>query len=505
MMDGSGDNVAYLHGQEERQPPHNLEMEQALLGAVMVNRDAMFQVLDAQFDPDYLYEPLHRRIFGVCAQIISDGYEAKPTTVYPYLKDDEALQSIGGKQYLARLTVAAVTTLHAREYAEHIHDLYIRRQLIEAAEDIVQDASQHDTERKIEKIIDDAETRLAQISGTAIADKTVWDLEESLSAALATHDRLQSGEGAKDRMPYGIAGLDEMLGGIPRGEYGVIAARPGMGKSMLAACIAVTNGLAGFGVGFQCPDMGHERVVARLVSVYLAITGKEQVSYRDILNGTLNGNGRAIVENAKAELAKLPIRLDDKGNPTVGHMAARFRGWRRQFARQGHSLDLGLVDHMHNVRASNAVRGRGKTEQVGEISNDLKGAARDLDIGLLAFAQIRRLDKNEAVKRPSLDDLRWAGEIEQDVRWAAFLHRPWYYEEEKVRPKEDAYKGHAYNSAAWADYNAAKAAKENLMEIIVAKQNNGPTGTVKAWCDLTTSYVTDWSEENERTGSLVGA
>lgn len=472
----------YENTAPERPLPHNLEMEQALLGAILTNNEAFAVVADF-LRLEHFYEGVHGRIYDACQALIMAGKVASPVTVKTFLEENDNFKAIGGGNYLARLTVAAVTVLHTTDYGRLIFELATRRRLILIAEKMSLAAGDVRTDQKAEDIIHDFEAELGAVRGVALSDKTDWDISDSLEATMAAHDRLSSGEDEKSLIPYGIKGLDDILGGIPRGEYGVVGARPAMGKSTLACVVAINAAMKGYGVGMICPDMGHRQVSARLVSTWLAITDQAHVPYEKILKGRLDMEDMPNVKDAYDAIRKLPIKIDDKANPTVANIVSRSRDWQRKFAKKGQQLDLLLVDHIHNLKSTKALRSRGKTEQVGEISNDLKAAARDLDVGMLAFAQLSREEKGAEVRRPGLDSLRWAGEIEQDVRWAIFLHRPVYYLEKN---KPDVSK-----TAARADWEADMVAKKNIMELIVAKQNNGATGIITARCDLPINLIKD--------------
>lgn len=474
---------------EPQQLPHNLEMEQALLGAILVNNECL-AVVDFLM-PEHFFEPLHGRIYAACLTLNAAGTVASPVTVKDYFTGDEALKSVGGAKYLAQLTVAAVTVLHSKDYGKALYDLWVRRRIIEAAEKAISVAAAPKSDQVGEAMLHDLEADLGTIRGTSLGEKTAWTMPQALVEMWEIHESLKNGTAQKAMIPFGISRLDKILGGVVRGEYGVVGARMGMGKSMFACQFAVNAALQGYGVGFISPDMGHRQMVARMVTAYAWLSEGQVLSYEDILKGRLDALDAKVVAHAMKKLADLPIKLDDKANPMVANMVTRSRDWQRQFRREERSLDLVLFDHMHNARASKSVRGRGRTAEVAEISNDLKAAARDLDVGLCAFAQLTEHDKaSQEIKRPKLGDLRWADEIEQDARFVTFLHRPWYYKKDK-EPQRKQFKSELAYRDALLEWESERDGERDLVELIVAKQNNGPTGIVTAYCDLAANVVSE--------------
>jgi replicative DNA helicase len=265
----------------------------------------------------------------------------------------------------------------------------------------------------------------------------------------------------------------------------------GMGKSTFACQMAINAARMGYGVGIVSPDMKRRPTVARLLTALIWAEMQQLMPYKKILRGRLDHMDRDIGHQASEMLEKLPIIIDEKSSPTVAAISSRARDWKRRFRGAGASLDLLIVDHVHNLRASSRVHGRGRTAEVGEISNDLKAVAGDLDVGLCAFSQITEHDKaTQEIKRPKLGDLRYADELEQDARWVLFMHRPWYYKAEK-EPKRTQFKTELGYNEARAEWEADKAELQDLLELIVAKQNNGETGVATTYCDLAANVISE--------------
>lgn len=456
--------------------PRNLEAEQALLGAIMVNNDAYATVQDF-LEPAHFFEPIHGEIFAACQALIEKGSVAGPVTVRQFV-DPEAMKAVGGAKYLARLCTAAVTVLHAGDYGRAIYDAFVRRQLVEIGEDMAFIAARPKIDTTAEKMLEEFECRLSNIRGIAASEKTVWSIGESLEATIKNHDDKQAGQSGIAMVPFGLEGLDDVLGGLERGEMALLAARPRMGKSAGMCDFAYHQATQGYNVGIISIDMNHRTLAARIASKHLAMKGT-MVPYEKALKGRLDALDRASFSDALQDIREMPIWLDDGAAPTVTKIVSRAREWQRMLARKGQRLDVLYVDHVHKMQATKD-KSYNETAAITAISAGLTAAARELDVALCALCQLNRDLERREDKRPMLADLRQSGALEQDARQIIFMHREWEYRKDPEPAQYDKDR---------MDWESDRATYEHLVEFKVAKQNNGPTRTVKAYCDLPVNLI----------------
>lgn len=471
---------------EPAHDPHNLEMEQALLGAILVNNEAL--ALVDFLMPDHFFEPLHGRIYAACITLNAAGSVASPVTVKDYFVGDEALKAVGGVQYLARLTVAAVTVLHSADYGRAIYDLWVRRRILETGRMAAELVGRGKAEETGESILHKIEDELGTIRGAPLTQKTTWKFGDALVKLVNYCAGGDDEEQAHRIVPSGWQTLDDKLAWF-KGDMNIVGARTGMGKSTFSCQLAMNLARAGYTVGFFSPDMTHDQMAARMITSYIAEQFQQMVVYEKLLKRKIDGLDAKYLAEATQAVYDYPIMLDDKGKPTVGHIVSRARDWQRRFRAQGRTLDVLLVDHIHKLSATKATRGRGRPGEVAEISGDLVAAARDLDVAMIAFAQLTDHDKaSKEIMPPRLGDLRYADELEHDARSVLFLHRPWYFREKQM-PERRNFKSDNLYEVEMREWEADKVAQTNLLELHIAKQNNGPKGIVKMYVHLPTSYI----------------
>ena len=302
----------------------------------------------------------------------------------------------------------------------------------------------------------------------------------------------EAGEKALERMQYGmqnpgklagmswgLKGLDSKTGGLKRGELFILAGRPGMGKTALAICIARATAAAGEPTFLSSLEMGDVSVADRSLAD-LAHDRRDRIPYYDIANGTLNDAQAMRVIEAARQQREWPLQIDPAPGLTVSQIAARARRHKQTLERQGRRLGPVIVDHMHIVKPSNRYSGA-RVNEVGEISAALKGLAKELDVPVIALAQLSRALENRDDKRPTMADLRDSGTIEQDADAIIFVYREAYYLER--------------STGANAEQENARVDRlvdvKDQLEAIVAKQRNGPTGTVHLFCDIACNAVRD--------------
>lgn len=457
--------------------PHSIEAEQALLGAILFDNET-YNRITAKLRPDHFYDPVHGKIFDVCAARISSGALADGVTLREHFAKDGGLQQIGGASYLLTLLQnAARLTVHAQEYAEYIYDLSLRRELIRVGGEITDLAENPPENARASEIIEEAEKTLFALaeSGTSSAGFAPFSraLTASLDAAAAAYESKSDVSG----LSTGLDDLDRMMGGLHQSDLIILAARPSMGKTALGANIAFNvarnrlraqrEGLEnavnkGGVVAFFELEMSAEQLATRLLSDHASIESDR------IRRGAIQKNEYERLADAAAELQALPLHIDETGAISIAQLQARARRLQRTVG-----LDLIVVDYLQLVTAANR-KSEGRVQEVSEIAQGLKALAKDLKVPVLALAQLSRAVETREDKRPQLSDLRESGSIEQDADVVLFIYRESYYLE-RAEPREGT-----EEHFAWARQMDEV---RNVSEVIIGKQRHGPIGKVKLFFD----------------------
>jgi replicative DNA helicase len=455
-----------------RQPPHNIEAEQALLGAIFVNNDALNKVGDF-LKPEHFFEPVHQRIYDATIKLIERGQIANPVTLKHFFEADDALSDVEGPKYLARLAGAAVSIINVEHYGRVVFDLAMRRNLIGVGEDMVNDAYDNDVEQSAQRQIENAEQRLFSLAESGEVEAGLMDFSAALKDAINMAEAAFHREGLLTGVATGLIDLDKKLGGLHRSDLLILAGRPAMGKSALATNIAFhaaqkySEALAsgkdmekcdGAVVAFFSLEMSAEQLATRLLAE------QAEISSERIRRGDISSDDFSRLASAAARLQNVPLFIDDTPALTISALRTRARRLKRT-----NNLGLIVVDYLQLLRPS----GRGpenRVQEISEITQGLKALAKDLDVPVLALAQLSRQVEQRDDKRPLLSDLRESGSIEQDADVVMFVFREEYYHERK-EPELDT-----PEHAEWQE----KAERiHGLSEIIIGKQRHGPTGTVR--------------------------
>ena len=468
--------------EDHRGPPANAEAEMGLLGAILINNRA-FERVSEFLAEEHFSEEFHRRIWRACKTLIERGQRADPTTLRHYFESDEVYRAIGGAAYVARLAANATTVINAADYGRLIHDLYLRRELIELGTDVVNDAFSGDLEVSAVDQIESAEQGLYDLATTGSYEGGFRSLTDAVTDAVNMAQAAFKRDGKTVGVPSGFTQIDLMLGGLHKSDLIVLAGRPSMGKTALATNIAFNvarasaaeaagadpgNGSAtgAPAVGFYSLEMSAEQLANRMVAE------QTQIASDRIRRGELNEAQFDKLVRASRELEGLSFFIDDTPALTVSALRTRARRLKRQ-----HGLALLVVDYLQLVSGSRNARNDGRVQEISEITRGLKTLAKELDVPVLALSQLSRAVENREDKRPQLADLRESGTIEQDADVVMFIYREEYYlerQEPSQRGEEDAAK-FLERQTQWEE-RRNKAA--GLAEIIVAKQRHGPTGRV---------------------------
>jgi replicative DNA helicase len=464
-----------------RVQPHNIEAEQALLGAILINNEAFHRVGEF-LRPEHFYEPVHARIFEAIVRLINRGQLADPVTLRLMFEEDEDLRELDGAQYLGRLARAAETIINAAEYGRLIHDLALRRGLIRVGEDVVNAAYDPKVEEPARAQIETAEQRLFNLAQEGEVEGGFRGFPAVLTSALAMVEAAYHKDGQITGVPTGLTDLDEKLGGLQHSDLVILAGRPSMGKSALAVTIAANaaatraagyeaegDGLVDsrYAVGVFSLEMSAEQIAIRLLS------GEADISSDDLRRGKLRDADFRRVVQASQSLAARPLFIDDTPALSVAALRTRARRLKRR-----HGLSLVVVDYLQLVRPVNVNSQTSRVTEIAEITQGLKALAKELNVPVLALSQLSRAVEQREDKRPQLSDLRESGAIEQDADVVMFVYRDEYYQE-RSEPKQRPDESNERFMERYETWQKRYEASRGLADVIIAKQRNGPIGAIR--------------------------
>jgi replicative DNA helicase len=455
-----------------RAPPHNIEAEQALLGAILVNNEAFYRVSDF-LEPKHFLEGIHQRIFELAGGLIRAGKLATPVTLKTFLPVDLDIAGLTVNQYLARLAAEATTIINAEDYGRTIYDLSVRRDLITIGEDMVNLAYEAAVDATPQSHIEDAERKLFELAETGRYESGFQRFAQALTTAVDMAAQAYQRDGGLSGIATGLTDLDSKMGGLQKSDLIIVAGRPGMGKTALATNIAY-NVARAFAQGDVRPDGTRETVNGGVVGFFSLEMSAEQLATRIIAEQTgipSNKIRRGAIDEAdfekikdiSIELQSLPFYVDETGGLSIGQLAARARRLKRQ-----RGLDLLVIDYVQ-LLGSTRRSSENRVQEITEITTRLKALAKELNVPIMALSQLSRQVENREDKRPQLSDLRESGSIEQDADVVMFVFREEYYLTNKEpRP------GTADHDKWRTDMDAV----HGKAEVIIGKQRHGPTGTV---------------------------
>lgn len=427
-----------------RIPPQDIEAEKSLIGALLLSDTAFPTVLEKVKASDF-YDPRHADIFAGMTKLYDDHSPIDLSTVTSILKKQGTIKNIGGAGYLAELTNFVPTASHVEAYADLVAQAAIRRRLISAGTDIA--TSGYDTTIQLEDLLSRAEKKIFEVSDKTT--KTEYTaLEDLLVDAYDRIEELYKNKGALRGLKTGFHDLDKKTAGFQKGDLIIIGARPAMGKTTfaqnLAYNVATRNG--GKGVLFYSMEMANNEIVDRMVS---DISGVDAWKIR---NANLSDDDFAKIGDALGEMNEVPLYLDDTSSMTI--LELRNKTHR---AAHDHNIGMVIVDYLQLLQGSDRYAGN-RVQEVTEISRGLKTLARELEIPVVALAQLSRGVTGRDDPRPVLSDLRESGSIEQDADIVMFLHRVDYY-----HMNEPGYQ------------------ETNITELLIQKHRHGPVGKVELY------------------------
>ncbi len=426
----------------DRRPPFSVEAEISVLGGMLIDRDAVAKAIEHVNDSMFFREG-HRRIYRAMARLFERGDVIDVVMVSEELKKTGELDGIGGLEFLAQLLDAVPTAANIEFHARVVREKALLRRLIDASSQIIRDVYDQG-EREVEEILDMAESRIFQVAQTHSREGFVW-IKEILWPTFEHIEKLQASGTGITGVPTGYPDLDALTTGLQKGDLIIVAGRPSMGKTSWVLNVAQTAAIEhGTTVAIFSLEMSKEQLVQRL------LCSEGRVDSQKLRKGRLSPEEYQRLAAAAGHLNTAPLWIDDSPGATIMEMRAKARRLKSE-------TDLGLlvVDYMQLMSSSG--KSENRVQEVSEISRGLKALARELEVPVVALSQLSRAPEQRNDRRPQLSDLRESGSIEQDSDLVMFLYRPEYY----FGPVDK-------------DGNNI----EGQSELIIAKQRNGPTGTV---------------------------
>jgi replicative DNA helicase len=425
-------------------PPQSAEAEASLLGAVLIDNEALVKIAD-RIQPEDFYDVKNQRIYEAILQLYEKRSPIDVLTLTEQLKSIGFLDLIGGTPYLTQLTNFVPTASHVENYADIVAQKSLRRRLIKASQDIIDLGK--DESRSLQDLIEDAETRLFNVSQKHVKQDIV-SIETVLGESFERLDELHKDKESIRGVPTGFKDLDSILAGLQKSDLFILAARPSMGKTALALNLAHNVAVKAEQPALVFSlEMSKEQLVDRMLSM------ESGVDAWALRTGNLTDDDFEKIGHAMGTLSEAQIYIDDTPGITVSDLRTKAR-------REAHIRPLGLiiVDYLQLMSGGHRFGGDGnRVQEISEISRGLKGIARELNVPLIALSQLSRSVESRSPQIPQLADLRESGSIEQDADVVAFIYREDYY-----NPDTD---------------------RRNITDIFIKKHRNGPTGAVELYFD----------------------
>ncbi len=418
--------------------PHDDQTERAVLGSILIETSLLDSVINI-LKPDDFYNPKNRILYEAIIQLVEEGITPDPIVLKNYLEKKGKLKDIGGEIYITYVVSDAAPANIVDILVQQLKEKAIARNLIQVAKSILIKTKQG---YDINELIEEAENQLFKLSEEK-AISEYYSLGEVLKETLKIINELSKQETIVTGLPSGFFELDRLTTGFHKGDLVIIAARPAMGKTSFALSILYNISVVEKKPSaFFSLEMSKEQIAMRL------LCNETKIPLRKIRSGFLTKDELELITEKSIEMSSAPIYIDDTASLSILDLRAKARKLKRE-----KDIQVIVVDYLQLMRSSRRVESR--QQEVAEISRGLKGLAKDLNIPVIALAQLSRQAELRSDKRPQLADLRESGSIEQDADTVMFIHRPEYYKKNPT-PEE-----------------------EGIAEIIIAKQRNGPTGTVK--------------------------
>ncbi|MEI3600037.1 MULTISPECIES: replicative DNA helicase [unclassified Oceanobacillus] len=425
-------------GPIDRTPPHNIEAEQSVIGAIFLQPESFSSASEILMPEDF-YRASHQRIFAAMLQLADRGEPIDVITVTTYLNDRKQLEEAGGVTYLTQVAESVPTAANIEYYSRIVEEKALLRRLIRAATDIV--TSGFEREDEVDDVLNEAEKTILEVSGRKNSEG-FKNIKDVLIDVYDKIEQLHENQGDITGVPTGYQELDRITSGFQRNDLIIIAARPSVGKTAFALNVAqnvavkTANNVAIFSL-----EMGADQLVQRM------LCAEGNIDSQRLRSGQLQADDWGKLTMAMGSLSNAGIFIDDTPGVRVSEIRSKCRR-----LKQEHGLGMIMIDYLQLIQGSSGSQ-ENRQQEVSEISRSLKGLARELEVPLIALSQLSRGVESRQDKRPMMSDLRESGSIEQDADIVGFLYRDDYYDSESE--------------------------KQNIIEIIISKQRNGPTGTVE--------------------------
>src|SRR3954471_23622451 len=474
-----------------RSAPHNIEAEQSLLGAILVNNDAFYRVSDF-LEAKHFFEPIHQTIYETAGSLIRMGKVATPVTLKTFLPADTDIGGMTVGQYLARLAAEATTIINAQDYGRTIYDMALRRDLIHIGEDMVNVAFEAPVDFAPRAQIEDAERQPYELAESGRYEGGFQRFSQAMKTAIDMAANAYQRDGKLSGISTGLRDLDSKMGGLQRSDLIVLAGRPGMGKTSLATNIAynivrayqpetkadgTTAAANGGVVGFYSCEMSAEQLATRILAE------QTRISSSMIRRGGIKQEEFDRLRDYTIELEHLPLYVDETGGLSMSQLTARARRLKRQ-----KGLDVIMVDYIQLLSGSGKRGNDNRVQEVTEITTNLKALAKELNVPVVALSQLSRQVENRDDKHPQLSDLRESGSIEQDADVVLFVFREEYYLSNKEpRPGSDEH----------IKWQTEMDLAHGKAEVIIGKQRHGPTGTVQLQFEAEVTRFADLAREGQ--------
>lgn len=429
----------------QNQPPQSVDVEASLLGAIIIDPDAIVKVADIVRPIDF-YDERHRLIYEGSLRLYEQQSPIDVLTLSEELKAEGVLKEVGGSGYLTQLTNTVPTATNAEQYASIVATKSIRRRLISASNEIAQIG--HDEKRSIAELVEEAEAKLFEVSQRHVGND-IASMESILADSFDRLDSLHKDKGTIRGVSTGFRDLDGKLAGFQKSDLIILAARPSMGKTAMALNFAQNVAIKSEkAVLLFSLEMSKEQLVDRMLA------SEAGVNSWNLRTGNLSDSDFEKIGHAMGSLSEAQLFIDDSPGITVSDLRTKAR-------REAHKRELGLiiVDYLQLMSGGSKFRGDGnRVQEISEISRGLKSVARELNVPVIALSQLSRSVESRSPQIPQLSDLRESGSIEQDADVVMFLYRDDYY-------------------------NPDTSDKPNILDIFISKHRNGPTGRVEIYFD----------------------
>lgn len=465
--------------------PANIVAEQMVLGSILTNNETYNRISDI-LQSNHFYEPVHKRIYEAITSFIDRGMLANPITLKNHFDHDPTLKEMNQTDYLSHLSALASTIINIQDYSKAIIDLSIRRNLINIGEDVVNDAYNPGLNLSADEQIEKAEQELFSLA--SLGRETSSNFRAVKASLVEALDKIQQAYKRQEKftgISTGFLDLDKMLCGLQNSDLLILAARPSMGKTALAINLALNacKYLADnsqkakndqdikASVGFFSLEMSAEQLATRMMAIC------SDVNSGKLRSGQISENDFVKLVKASKDLSELSFFIDDTPSISIAALRTRARRMKRK-----HNLSLLVIDYLQLIKSVSKSSEGSRVQEISEITQSLKAIAKELNIPVIALSQLSRAVEQREDKKPLLSDLRESGSIEQDADVVMFIYRDEYYLVRR-QPQE--------NTPDHEKWQSEMDKVINIAEVIIAKQRNGPVGSVKLHFDSNTTKFTN--------------